>query len=134
MDSLEFTTKIEHGVIHLPKEFEEYENAVARVTVTLETLEGKKATKENLLTTFKKIQTEVDWKERNEKFQKALHWIDENRTEFLGKWVCLDGEILISHGDDAKQVYREAKAEGIEIPFIEQVREEESAPFWGGWD
>jgi hypothetical protein len=36
MDSLEFTTKIEHSVIRLPKEFEEYENAVAHVTVTLD--------------------------------------------------------------------------------------------------
>ena len=43
MNSLEFTTKIEHGVIHLPKEFEDYENAVTQVTVTLEACEAKKA-------------------------------------------------------------------------------------------
>ena len=36
MNSLEFTTKIEHGVIHLPKEFEEYDDAVAHVTVTID--------------------------------------------------------------------------------------------------
>lgn len=75
-----------------------------------------------------------NWRERAEKFRLALGWIDAHRAEFLGKWVCLDGETLISYGDDAKEVYREAKAKGIEIPFIEQVREEESAPFWGGWD
>ena len=46
MNSLEFTTKIEDGVIHLPKEFEQYENAVAHVTITLETPEDKKAKKE----------------------------------------------------------------------------------------
>jgi hypothetical protein len=123
MNSLEFTAKIEHGVIHLPKEFEEYENAVARVTVEIETP-----------TTFKKTQTEIDWQERNEKFQKALRWIEENRAEFLGKWVCLDGENLIASGDDAKKVYTEAKAKGIKIPFIEQVREEENSAYWGGWD
>lgn len=75
-----------------------------------------------------------DWQERNEKFRLAMRWIDEHRAEFLGKWVCLDGDKLVSYGDDAKQVYAEAKAKGIEIPFIEQVREEENAPFWGGWD
>ena len=55
MNSLEFTTKIERGVIHLPKEFEEYENAIARVTVTLETLEDKKARKDRLFAAFEKL-------------------------------------------------------------------------------
>ena len=56
MNSLEFTTKIEHGVIHLPKEFEEYENAIAHVTVTLEKPEDYKAKKERLFAAFKKAQ------------------------------------------------------------------------------
>lgn len=132
MNSLEFTTKIEHGVIHLPKEFEVYDNAVAHVTVTLETAENSQ--KDKPLTTFKKTRTEIDWQERNEKFQKALRWIDEYRAEYLGKWVCLDGETLIAHGADAKQVYAEAKSKGIKIPFIEQVREKEPSVYWGGWD
>jgi hypothetical protein len=55
MNSLEFTTKIEHGVIHLPKEFEEYENAVARVTVTFETTEDKQAKKDKLFAAFEKL-------------------------------------------------------------------------------
>lgn len=55
MNSLEFTTKIEHGVIHLPKEFDEYENAVAHVTVTLETPEDKKAKKDRLFAALKKL-------------------------------------------------------------------------------
>lgn len=53
MNSLEFTTKIEHGVIHLSKEFEEYENAVARVTVTLEVNETSQ--KEKLTVLFAKM-------------------------------------------------------------------------------
>lgn len=77
---------------------------------------------------------EIDWQERNEKFQKALKWIEENRQQYLGKWVCLDGDKLIASGDDAKQVYSQARAKGIRIPFIEQIREEESSAYWGGWD
>ncbi len=56
MSSVEFTTKIERGVIHLPKEFEEYENAVAHVIVTLEIPEDKKAKKDRLFAAFKKAQ------------------------------------------------------------------------------
>jgi hypothetical protein len=56
MNSLEFTTKIGRGVIHLPKEFEDYENAVAHVVVTLETPEESKAKKEKLFAAFKKAQ------------------------------------------------------------------------------
>ncbi len=75
-----------------------------------------------------------DWQERTDKFHLALRWIDEHRAEFLGKWVCLEGDSLISYGEDAKQVYAEAKAKGIKIPFIEQVREVETSAYWGGWD
>lgn len=78
--------------------------------------------------------TDKTWNERIEKFHLAMRWIDEHRQEFLGKWVCLDGDKLISYGEDAKQVYVEAKSKDIKIPFIEQVREEEKTPFWGGWD
>ncbi len=56
MDSLEFTAKIERGVIHLPKEFEEYENEIAHVTVKIETPEEKQAKKERLFKAFKKAQ------------------------------------------------------------------------------
>jgi hypothetical protein len=55
MNSLEFTAKIEHGVIHLPKEFEDYDDAVAHVTVILETPEDKKAKKDSLFAAFKKL-------------------------------------------------------------------------------
>jgi hypothetical protein len=55
MSLLEFTTKIEHGVIHLPKEFEDYENVVAHITVKLENSEEIKAKKDRLFAAFKKL-------------------------------------------------------------------------------
>ena len=73
MNSLEFTAKIEGGVIHLPKEFEEYENAVARVTVTIETSESEKAKKEQLFAVLEKmkeanmfqdIENPVEWQKK----------------------------------------------------------------------
>ena len=56
MNSLEFTTKIEQSVIRLPKEFEDYEDAVAHVTITLETVEDKKSKKDKLFAVLEKMQ------------------------------------------------------------------------------
>jgi hypothetical protein len=65
-----------------------------------------------------------------ERFRKALRWIDEHRAEYLGQWVVLVGDQLISHGFDGHQVADEAKAAGIEVPFIALVNEEPKAALW----
>lgn len=45
-----------------------------------------------------------------ERFRKAMKWIDEHRAEYLGQWIVLVGDRLISHGFDGHQVADEAKA------------------------
>ena len=55
---------------------------------------------------------------------KSLRWLHENREKYAGKWVALDGERLIASGPTAKEVYSEAKAEGIEVPFVELVTDQ----------
>ncbi|MCI0489512.1 MAG: DUF5678 domain-containing protein [Blastocatellia bacterium] len=67
-----------------------------------------------------------------ERFQKSLAWVKEHTGEYLGQWVVLDGDRLISHGTDGGLVYDEAKAAGIETPFLLHVVEEEG-PFYAGW-
>ena len=64
---------------------------------------------------------------------KSLRWLNENREKYSGQWVALDGDRLIASGSTAKEVYSKAKAEGVEIPFVELVTEGESGPFTGGW-
>jgi hypothetical protein len=66
------------------------------------------------------------------RFRKAQQWIKEHRAEYLGQWVVLVGDQLISHGFDGRQVGEEAKAAGIEVPFLVQVVEEPEA-YCGGW-
>jgi poly(3-hydroxybutyrate) depolymerase len=66
-----------------------------------------------------------------EKFRKALQWVEEHRDEYLGQWVVLDGDHLISHGTDSKKVYDEARAAGIQAAFLKRIVKEE-LPF-GGW-
>ncbi len=78
MSSVEFTTKIEHGVIHLPKEFEDYEDKVAHVTVTLETPEDKKAKKDRLFAAFKKAQEAGLFS----KIEDLVEWQRELRNEW----------------------------------------------------
>ena len=64
---------------------------------------------------------------------KSLKWLHENREKYAGQWVALDGDRIIASGPTAKEVYSKAKAEGVEIPFVELVIEQESGPFTGGW-
>ena len=63
----------------------------------------------------------------------SLRWLDENREKYSGQWVALDGDRLIANGSTAKEVYSKAKAEGVEIPFVEFVTEREPGPSTGGW-
>lgn len=64
---------------------------------------------------------------------KSLRWLDQNREKYAGQWVALDGDRLIASGSTAKEVYAQARAEGVEIPFVELVTEPEAGPFTGGW-
>ncbi len=69
-------------------------------------------------------------KEQFERFRKAQEWVLNNREKYMNQWVCLDGDKLIANGTDALEVHRQAKEAGIEIPYLEQIVEEED---WGGW-
>ena len=65
------------------------------------------------------------------RFRQAMKWIGEHRAEYLGQWVALEGDRLVSHGSDVLQVDAAARAAGIASPFLEQVLEEKA--FCGGW-
>lgn len=67
------------------------------------------------------------------RMDQSLRWLDNNRLKYLGLWVALDGDRLIASGQTAKDVYSKSKAEGVKIPFIDLVQEEENTPFSGGW-
>ncbi len=66
------------------------------------------------------------------RFKKTQDWLAKNREQFMGQWVCLEGDQLIAHGTDGLKVHAEAKAAGIEIPFLEHIVEEKE-PFYAGW-
>jgi hypothetical protein len=73
-----------------------------------------------------------DYSQRDEeRFRDSLRWVDEHHDEYLGQWVALDGDILISHGLDAKKVYEEARSTGVQAPFLKRIVKDD-LPF-GGW-
>lgn len=74
--------------------------------------------------------TELEMK--NERFRLSMQWIQKNREEFDGQWVALDGENLLAHGTDGKNVHAEAQAKGVKTPLMHRVSIKETQPF-GGW-
>ena len=68
---------------------------------------------------------------RLERYKKAQKWLDEIGEKYINQWVCLEGDQLIAHSADGKDLYEKAKDAGIEIPFIHHIVEEKY-PF-GGW-
>ena len=59
-------------------------------------------------------------------------WLAEHRADYGGKWVVLDGDRLVSVGTNGRDVYEEARRQGIKIPFLARVELLDSLPF-GGW-
>ena len=65
-------------------------------------------------------------------FAKAKKWIAENHEKYLNQWVCLEGDRLIAHSFDGRQVYRMAREAGVKIPFVHHIVEEPQN-FVGAW-
>ena len=59
-------------------------------------------------------------------------WLEQHRDEYLGQWVALDGDRLLAHGTEAKEVYDTARASGVKVPFMEQITPN-LEPYMGGW-
>lgn len=52
---------------------------------------------------------------------RELRWLAEHWREYVGQWVALDGDRLIAHGPDAKEVYAAADADGAYLPLVDLV-------------
>lgn len=72
--------------------------------------------------------------ERLALYKQTEKWLSENREKYMGQWVALEGDRLIAHGTDALAVHAEAKAAGIEVPFLEHIVEDDDKPFFAGWN
>ena len=80
----------------------------------------------------KKMERQKEVEEQIRRFKESEKWLKENRAEYLGQWVCLYGDKLISHGTDGLEVHRRAKERGIKSPYLVRVIEEPDN-FVGAW-
>ena len=54
---------------------------------------------------------------------REMQWLIDNAREYAGQWVALDGDRLIAHGPNAKEVYAAANADGAYLPMVAQVED-----------
>ncbi len=66
------------------------------------------------------------------KLELSNKWLVKHRNEHRGKWVVLNGDILIGVGDDPTDLVAQARNEGVAIPFVTFI-EKSSEPIWMGW-
>jgi hypothetical protein len=63
---------------------------------------------------------------------RELAWLVKNQGDYAGQWLALDGDELIAHGYDLKQVSEEAKAKGVTDPIFAHAEDSNALPF-AGW-
>ncbi|MEW6127350.1 MAG: DUF5678 domain-containing protein [Acidobacteriota bacterium] len=68
----------------------------------------------------------------DDRFEREMQWIKQHRIEYAGQWVALDGDQLISHSTNAKEVFAAAEASGIHLPLVVRIEAPNEIPF-GGW-
>ncbi|MBS1811421.1 MAG: hypothetical protein JST84_24885 [Acidobacteria bacterium] len=64
--------------------------------------------------------------------RREYQWIREHRDEYAGQYVVVEGDQLVAHGADGRQVLADARQAGIKIPFIVRLESLDEPPF-GGW-
>ena len=65
-------------------------------------------------------------------FERENAWLEAHRDEYLGQWVAVEGDSLVAHGTNPREVYLAARDSGIEVPYLVRVENREG-PFTGGW-
>lgn len=58
-------------------------------------------------------------------------WMAAHRGEYAGQWVALDGDRLIAHGRNAKEIFTAAHADGAYLPLVTFVPPADEPPFVG---
>jgi hypothetical protein len=60
-----------------------------------------------------------------------MRWIAEHRDQYVNQWVALEGNRLLSYGDNARDVYLRARELGVSLPFVAKVERRDTGPFGG---
>lgn len=52
---------------------------------------------------------------------REIQWLKEHHHEYIGQWVALDGDHLVSHGANAREVYTAAREADVKSPLVEYI-------------
>ena len=58
-------------------------------------------------------------------------WVARHRDEYANQWVALDGDRLLSHGPDLKEVLEAARAAGVNDALLLHLEPSDAPPFAG---
>jgi predicted DNA-binding antitoxin AbrB/MazE fold protein len=64
--------------------------------------------------------------------RREREWLELNGPSYAGQWVAVEGDQLVSHGENAMAVLQQARAAGVQHPLLMQIPKEPPLPF-GGW-
>ena len=65
--------------------------------------------------------------------RREMDWVKENRANYADQWVVVEGDRLIAADPDEHKAFADAKAAGVDIPFLIHVLPDEPLPFIPGW-
>src|SRR5262245_4852653 len=58
-------------------------------------------------------------------------WIEEHSEEFAGQYVALDGDRLVAHGTDPREIIAAVRASGLNGLFFTLIQPIDAPPFAG---
>ncbi|MGH9843185.1 MAG: DUF5678 domain-containing protein [Blastocatellia bacterium] len=61
---------------------------------------------------------------------REYEWLAKHRREYIGQWIALDGDRLVAHSFDAKEMFAQVDAAGVVQPLVLYV-ENPDVPFIG---
>ncbi|MDX2031433.1 MAG: hypothetical protein SF339_12230 [Blastocatellia bacterium] len=64
--------------------------------------------------------------------ESEMKWLLAHEAEYAGQWLALDRDRLLSHGPDPHKVRSDARAMGVESPFVVFAENPEEFTT-GGW-
>lgn len=65
-------------------------------------------------------------------FSREHDWLAKNRDEYDGQYVALNGDTLLAHGENGKEVTAKVKELGIKSVYIVLVEGSNRPPFISG--
>jgi hypothetical protein len=63
---------------------------------------------------------------------RELRWLAKHRQRYAGQWVALNGDRLLSHGTNAREVLRAARQSKAKLTLVAHVEPADALPF-AGW-